>query len=59
MIPTSSRGFSLAVPISEPNGRVVAALHVGGLYDANAERRAMEEMLPRLRVAALKLSGRD
>jgi len=51
--------FGLAVPISEPNGRVVAALHVGGLYDAQAERRAKEEMLPRLRVAALKLSGKD
>jgi IclR family pca regulon transcriptional regulator len=49
--------FGIAVPITGADGRIDAALHVGGIYDAKADRRAIEEILPKLRVAALKMSG--
>jgi IclR family pca regulon transcriptional regulator len=49
--------FGVAVPITQNDGRVVAALHVGGVLDRNADRRAMDQILPRLRVAALKILG--
>jgi IclR family pca regulon transcriptional regulator len=49
--------FGVAVPIAESSGRVVAALHVGGVFDSRADRRAMDEILPRVRVAALRISG--
>jgi IclR family pca regulon transcriptional regulator len=49
--------FGIAVPIRRDD-HVVAALHVGGVLDGDAERRAVEDILPRLRVAAQKISGR-
>jgi IclR family pca regulon transcriptional regulator len=49
--------FGVAVPITHNDGRVVAALHVGGVLDRNADRRVMDQILPRLRVAALKILG--
>jgi IclR family pca regulon transcriptional regulator len=48
--------FGIAVPI-KVGGRVVAALHVGGVFDSRAERRAIDDLLPRLRVAASKISN--
>jgi len=47
--------FGIAVPIRQ-DGHIVAALHVGSLFDRDADRRAVEDILPRLRVAALKIS---
>jgi IclR family pca regulon transcriptional regulator len=49
--------FGVAVPIAESDGRIVAALHVGGVFDSRADRRAKNEILPRMRVAALRISG--
>lgn len=51
--------FGVVVPISESDGRVIAALHVGGVLDSGADHRAMDQILPRMRVAALKIAGRD
>jgi IclR family pca regulon transcriptional regulator len=48
--------FGIAVPI-RLGGHVVAALHVGGVFDSDADRRAIADILPRLRVAALKISA--
>jgi IclR family pca regulon transcriptional regulator len=47
--------FGIAVPIRSGD-RVVAALHVGSVFDGSSDRRAVEDILPRLRVAALKIS---
>jgi len=52
-----SNFFGIAVPLAGPDGRAVAGLHVGGVYDRGADRRALREILPRLQVAALKISG--
>jgi IclR family pca regulon transcriptional regulator len=49
--------FGVAVPIVATDDRVVAGLHVGGVFDARADRRAIDEILPRMRVAAMKISG--
>lgn len=48
--------FGIAVPIKVLE-RTVAALHVGGVFDRSADRRAVDDLLPRLRVAALKISN--
>ena len=48
--------FGIAVPI-HLDGNVVAALHVGGVLDDDADRRALKDILPRLRVAAQKISA--
>jgi IclR family pca regulon transcriptional regulator len=47
--------FGIAVPIRSGD-RVVAALHVGSVIDGDSDRRAVEDILPRLQVAALKIS---
>ncbi len=59
--------FGIAVPITVPagtvpagivpGGRIAAALHVGGVLDSRDNRSAIDEILPRLRVAAMKISG--
>jgi hypothetical protein len=54
-MPTVVPFFGIAVPI-RLGGHVVAALHVGGVFDRDADRRAIEDILPRLRVAALRIS---
>lgn len=54
--------FGIAAPITVPagivpGGRIAAALHVGGVLDSRDNRSAVDEILPRLRVAAMKISG--
>jgi len=49
--------FGVAVPIVGPDGRIAAALHVGGVLDSRGSRSTVEEILPRLRVAALKIAN--
>jgi IclR family pca regulon transcriptional regulator len=46
---------SLAVPLRDRAGRVVAALNLGMPFHADAHRRAMDELLPALRTTALAI----
>ena len=46
---------SLAVPLRDRAGRVVAALNLGMPFHADAHRRAMDELLPALRKTALAI----
>jgi IclR family transcriptional regulator, pca regulon regulatory protein len=50
--------FGIAVPIRSDD-RIVAALHVGSVFDRDSDRRVVEDILPRLRVAALKISASE
>ena len=43
---------SLAVPVHDRDGRVVAALNASMPYHAGASRHALQEVLPQLRTAA-------
>jgi IclR family pca regulon transcriptional regulator len=43
---------SVAVPLHNPGGAVVAALNVGMAYRENARGRALAEILPELRATA-------
>jgi IclR family transcriptional regulator, pca regulon regulatory protein len=46
---------SLAVPLRNPAGQVVAALNVGMAYRENARGRALAEILPELRATAAEI----
>ena len=45
----------IAVPVLDRDGRAVAAVNASLIHDADAERRAVADVLPRLRVAAGRL----
>lgn len=47
----------IAVPVIDRDGRAVAAVNVSMIHDASAERRALEDVLPRLRMATRRLSA--
>lgn len=46
----------IALPILDQSGRAIAAVNVSLVHDASAERRAIQNVLPRLRLAARRLS---
>jgi len=47
----------IALPILDQSGRAVAAVNVSLVHDASAKRRAIQDVLPRLRLAARRLSA--
>jgi IclR family pca regulon transcriptional regulator len=45
----------ISVPLEDRNGNTLAALNVSFIIDSDAERRAIEDILPRLKLAARKI----